>query len=297
MMRRGHAALLFVATLGGCTSMHGPDLPKLGASLNAQQLIANAATAQNDYSDKFNALARNGDYIGLGLIGLAAGAAGSLIYGASTDVIAGIGLAAGATLAVQNYIGSASNQNVYLQGHQALECFIQNASPFIQHPHTQGIPGLTVQIASLRRAVLILDEQETLGKSMRANLDQGKQLTTDLEKSVAAWNEHPKRLRADLLAIQYKVISTLRQQRTIDFTQLVGQLNTQAIAAAAGSKTPNPGGAQVGAKNADTTALQQAVEASTTIQDLATNPDIVNTLNADLPGALSRADACAALIP
>ncbi|VFR80047.1 hypothetical protein BRI9_3256 [plant metagenome] len=297
MMKQGQAALLFAAALGGCTSMQGPSLPKLDVALNAQQLIAKAAVAQNDYSDKFNALAVNGDYIGLGLIGLAAGAAGSLIYGASTDVIAGIGLAAGTTLAVQNHIGSASSQNVYLQGHQALECFIQNASPFVQHPHAQGVDGLTLQIAALRRAVLTLDEQEILAKSMRADLDQGKQLTTDLEKSVAAWKAHPQRLRANLLAIQYKVISTLRQQRTIDFNQLLGQLNTQAIAAAAGAKTPAPGAARLGPNSTGSAALEQAAAASTTIQTFATDADIVNTLDADLPGALTRADACAALIP
>jgi hypothetical protein len=131
--------MIVVVGLGGCGTGLDPAPPFASRptfSANADQGSAawwlhSASELATEYQDRFVYLKRVEPWFDIPIIGLAAAGVGALLFGASTNVIAGIGLGAGTLAVGRTYLNPGGTATVYLSGRRALDCVIDAARPLV----------------------------------------------------------------------------------------------------------------------------------------------------------------------
>jgi hypothetical protein len=109
-----------------------PTFPADAAQGTTTWWLYSASELGKEYQERYVYLKRVEPWFDIPLIGLAAAGAGALLFGASTNVIAGIGLGAGTLAVGRTYLNPGGTATVYLSGRGALDCVIDAARPLVK---------------------------------------------------------------------------------------------------------------------------------------------------------------------
>jgi hypothetical protein len=237
-----------IAISSGCGAIR-PSLydEKLAAAATCQagprcvdSLLDSVRQVQITWNANYLKSAKSSDGYSTVLIGLAVAAAGAVLFKASDDAVAAIGLAAGGGTLTRNYWAPPGLDLTYVSGHKALTCFMSNSSSFGQSSAVDrddfGLLAVNLEQAIVQaeaaRAVATTDvERQSLDTALQA-------ARTVREYSIAemqAYDGAYPRLLSAFRLVTYAVVYHVRSNRRFELQQLVSQLQTTTAAA-----TPPP---------------------------------------------------------
>jgi hypothetical protein len=267
--------------------------------------IYEAAQLQKTYEENYNTAAQATDYGNLPLVALAAAAVGALFYGADTDVIAGIGLGTGTYVAGRNIVAPPNMETLYIQGHGALACMIEEAQSFTDDRRRDSLAKLLNVLRDKKQEATDLSNSAVPPEQ---GVEAFQKAQTDLIKAIAdadlAYNAGLGQLAAYILApremskairtVRYAVASRARLNKVVGFTELRRDL-TNALNAASvevNKQVPSTEAlTEAGAKSASMTERLNTAsrQLKLTLMDIA-------LVGADFEADLDRLRSCPSII-
>lgn len=134
-------SMIVVIGLGGCAGTaldpappfaERPTFSDKATPDSTTWWLHSAQDLAEKYKERYKGLKRLEPWFDFPIIGLAAAGAGALLFGASTNVVAGIGLGAGTLAVGRTYLNPGATASVYLSGRKAIDCVIDAAGPLVK---------------------------------------------------------------------------------------------------------------------------------------------------------------------
>ena len=240
----------------GCSSLQPPlkeikiiQNPK--PDVQSRELLDKAATELlKDYKKYYAESANIADFSAVPIIGLAAVAAGLLLYDGGSGYLKGVALGAGTYGAFRLFLVPDGLPKLYINAHQAVSCVIAEGSALTRPPTTLIAAG-GVLVGQIEQAGELLVEVEDF--VIRANPSTNEKLRIDnaklnlrnaltnaettqnqAEEVRGAFEAGPQTIATALESIQTKVAAKVRDGRAVSFSGSVTSISSayQAIAAA-----------------------------------------------------------------
>ncbi len=154
------------------------------------------------------------------LIGVATATLSAAFFGASKDVVGGLGIGAGSLSTYRSYYDPEKEGQAYLKGYQGMRC-ITTAASFLQNADPDA---LQLSITSLRDKIAKTQNAKKQDAATTSAIDAAKSALAAAEREISAYNQAPLsvRLTADGIA---KSVEIAMHRSSPDISQMGNNIN------------------------------------------------------------------------
>jgi hypothetical protein len=230
------ATAIVTLLLGGCAGLDAsaPIIPTFGAQdpnsihepLQIKDVVETTIQLQNEYGVRYQQAARAQDFVGVPLIAAAAGATGALLFGATTDTIAAIGLGAGTLAAYNSYFSPGTLAETYLAGHRATSCLLAHAAILDDRDFDRGT-SRELRATLVTNLTILRSKERPSERSAAALYDEtvaaATAALTVADNEIAAYDGRAMALELERSELQTGVASKV-SKRTVSFTDAQTQI-------------------------------------------------------------------------
>ena len=260
--------LIAVLVLSGCESfnLRPPAVEGMVTGNTEAEVVTSASRIMTTYSDLAGDLSVERNYFNIPLLGMAATAAGALVFGGGqpqSNILKGTGLGAATVTATQTYLAPGDRMTEYARGSDAVACVIDSGSALAQgdQPDSSGkTPRDKLDDAfsrldkALSRSNIVNQSAPNTTSDQIAAFKDAQSAATAARDSVklelAALNSSVSDTKAALRSIITKVRSVVLTARSVDFSATRDALvlsakqsaDAQTKKDAMGAPTPPPTG-------------------------------------------------------
>lgn len=235
------------------------------------------------------------DRFNIPIIGLAVGAGAALLYRSSTDVVGGIGLAAGGIAGLDAYYKPEKNTDIYIKTASALDCGVIAGQTIAAAQYQNLARARRVLLADISTASAYKAISSDSAKNLTDAVAAANQAVTSADAEFAALDNSPRAL-AKLRSLARFNVMTNTERQPVDFSNELQ--NIKAALQASTDSTSNARDARAKLFDAGTKQAQQTGDNTTKPADPAevtkVNQEAVKGDEPPVPPAPSPASAPAA---
>jgi hypothetical protein len=171
-----------------------------------RDFLVNRADNAKAISDRFN----------VPVIGLAVGATAALLYRSSTDVPAGIGLAAGGIAGLDAYFQPEKNVDIYIKAASALDCGVIDGQTIEAARYENLVAARRALLADIDKATAYSAPTSDAAKNLADAIAAANQAVTAADAEFNALDNAPRVLAKLKSQVRFSVLKSTERQ-SIDF--------------------------------------------------------------------------------
>lgn len=156
------------------------------------------------------------DYYNVPLIGLAVGATAALLYRSSTDVPAGLGVAAGGIAGLDAYFAPEKNVDIYIKAADALDCGVIAGQTIAVANYHSLVAARHALLTDIGTATFHQTPSPDSAKNLADAIAAANQAVTAADKEFAALDDAPNKLTALRSKVRFSVMTSTERQH-VDF--------------------------------------------------------------------------------